>query len=292
MKFVIITPIRNEEKYITTTMNCMMAQTLLPLEWIIVDDGSKDNTQKIIKNLMNKKPFIKYIHLEDRGYRKPGQGVIDTFYEGYKNITIQDYEVIVKFDGDLDFPPDTLEKISEAFIEDYKLGITGGTRYEMSGKDPRLRKGLVPKGFVGGPYKFYRKNCFEEINGLIRRAGWDGVDTIRANMMGWRTGELEDLKIIHLKPTGTAKGEGLVKAFEKDGDINYYMGGYVWYFLLRVIGRSLQARNAQIGYYMLKGYLKSWNSKVERESNEFRRYLKKVQIRNMIFWSKLALGNN
>lgn len=289
MKFVIITPVRNEERYVATTIKCMIAQTLLPIEWIIVDDGSTDNTQKIIKNSIGKNSFIKYLYRSDRGYRKPGQGVVETFYEGFQNITYKDYEIIAKFDADLDFPPNFLEKISDAFVKNPELGITGGTRYESSGKNSCLHKVIVPRGFVGGPYKFYRRKCFEDINGLVSRAGWDGVDTIKANMLGWQTGELEDLKIIHLKPTGFAKGEGLANSCLKDGDINYYMGGYIWYFFLRVIGRSLQARNGKIGYYMLKGYFKSWSLGIKRESDEFRTYLKKVQLNNIVYFFKLAL---
>lgn len=291
MKFVIITPVRNEDQYISTTMKSMITQTLLPLEWIIVNDGSTDNTENIINDLMKGKSFIKYIGLKDRGWRKPGKGVIESFYEGFTKIETKNYDILAKFDGDLEFPPYTLEKISTAFSKDPKLGITGGTRYERKRKDQFLHKVLVPKGFVGGPFKFYRRECFEDINGLIRRAGWDGVDIIKANMMGWRTGELESLKIIHLKPTGTAEGEGLMKANEKDGDINYYMGGYVWYFLLRVLGRSLEGRSAKIGYYMIRGYLKSWYINEKRESMEFRRHLKRIQIKNIVFWSRLAIGS-
>lgn len=290
MKLIIITPTRNEEDFIQATLKCMLAQTILPTRWIIVNDGSTDGTDKIVRACLKHAPFIEYISLADRGYRKPGQGVVEAFCEGYERITGDDYDVIAKFDADLEFPPDTLERISNAFRNDPELGITGGTRYErVSGKGD-FKKVLVPKGFVGGPTKFYRKKCFEDINGLIQRAGWDGVDTIRANMKGWRTGELESLKIIHLKPTGTAKGEGLKKACEKYGDVSYFMGGYLWYFLLRVIGRSLQRRSLRVGFYMIKGYLRSHINSLERESQEFSKFLKKIQKQNMIYWIKLIFN--
>ena len=256
LKLVIITPVRNEASYIQATIECMIQQTLQPLEWIIVNDGSTDGTESIINTFLEKYHFIKYIHLKDRGYRRPATGVIEAFYKGYNKIGHDDYSIISKFDGDLQFPPDTLRKISEAFTMNARLGITGGTRYERKDENKTYKKVLVPKGFVGGPFKFYRRKCFKDIGGLIRRAGWDGVDTIRANMMGWETGEIESLKIFHLKPTGSAKGEGIVKACKKYGDVSYYMGGYLWYFLLRVVLRSIACRNPRVGYHMINGYLK------------------------------------
>jgi glycosyltransferase involved in cell wall biosynthesis len=290
MRIVIITPTRNEEEYIKDTLECMIAQTVLPVKWIIVNDGSTDRTEKTIKEFEKDAPFIEYILLPDRGYRKPGQGVVEAFYEAYKTIENENYDIIAKFDADLKFPPDTLETICNAFKNDTKLGVTGGTRYEKIIENGDYEKVLVPRGFVGGPTKFYRKKCFEDINGLIRRAGWDGADTIKANMNGWKTGEIESLKVIHLKPTGTAKGEGLRRACEKYGDVSYYMGGYLWYFFLRVIGRSLEGRNLKVGYYMIKGYLRLKIKNETRESTEFRRYLKKVQVQNMIYWIRLLFG--
>lgn len=287
MKFVIITPVRNEEKYISTTIECMLKQSLRPVEWIIVNDGSRDKTEELIRDQIFGNAFIKYLRLEDRGFRKPGQGVVETFYEGFRTMKSQGYDVLAKFDGDLDFPSETLETIARAFREDHDLGVTGGTRYERPNDYESFKKVIVPKGFVGGPFKFYRRECFEEIGGLIKRAGWDGVDTIKANMRGWRTGEIESLKIYHLKPTGSAKGEGLAKACQKYGDVAYYMGGYLFYFLLRVTMRSLEGRSAQIGYHMVKGYLNSKSQNEPRESEEFRKYLKKIQLQRMSYWLHL-----
>jgi biofilm PGA synthesis N-glycosyltransferase PgaC len=284
MKFVIITPTRNEDKYIHHTLESMIAQSLLPIKWIIVDDGSNDNTSKIIKSFMRKAPFIKYVYNPDRGYRKPGAGVVEAFYTGYKKIGEEDYDVVAKFDADLQFPPHTLKNIANAFEENPNLGITGAIRYERSGSNGQFRKVLVPAGFVGGPTKFYRKQCFNDIDGLIPRAGWDGVDTIKANMHGWETGELRELKILHLKPTGTSLGEGLKRACEKYGDVSYYMGGYFWYFILRMIGRSVHSRNPKVGYFMLVGYFTSLFNHEKRESSEFRKFLKKIQRKNILYW--------
>ncbi len=283
LKFVIITPTRNEEQFIETTIRCMARQTHPPLKWVIVNDGSNDGTATILDRAAREVSFISVLHLPDRGYRKPGQGVIEVFYEGYKKIEGHDYDVLAKFDADLEFEPGMLERIGREFMNNDKLGITGGTIYTAGERG--LVRDAVPDGFVQGAVKFYRAACFRDIDGLICRSGWDGVDNIRANMHGWDTYEIRDLKVIHLRPTGTASGEGEKRACMKYGDVSYYMGGYFWYFLLRVVGRSLAGRSWRPGYYMLKGYWHAWKARSERATVPFRKYLKSKQlsgIRNML----------
>lgn len=261
-------------------------QTQKPYRWIIVDDGSTDDTEKRIKVYAKNNEFISYIKLEDRGYRAPALGVINAFYRGFEIVKNEEFDVVAKLDADLKFPNDTLEKIVFAFDKNPKLGITGGIRYDYNPANGGFKKVLVPPNFVGGPTKFYRKECFLDIGGLLRRAGWDGVDTVKANMAGWETRELESIKILHLKPTGFAVGEGLERACLKYGDVSYYMGGYFWYFLFRVVGRSLKDVNLRIGFYMLMGYFTSLSKKLDRESHDFRKFLKKQQLANMKSWIK------
>ena len=223
MNVVIITPSRNEGKFIGNTIECMKHQTVFPKQWIIVNDGSNDNTDDIVKKYIEELPFITYISIGDEGYRLPGSGVVDTFYSGYKYIKY-DYDVISKLDADVQFSPNMIEIIIKCFKENSKLGITGPVQYEKINNRGDYKKIYCPKGYVAGPHKFYRKECLRDINGLVRRAGWDGVDIIKANMKGWETGEIEDLVLYHLKSTGTSKGEGIKNASLKYGDIKLLHG--------------------------------------------------------------------
>ena len=282
LKIIIITPVRDEEEYIRVTIESVLQQTLLPRKWVIVDDGSNDNTGVIIQSYLGKVPFLQYVRLEDRGYRKPGQGVIEAFYAGFKKIEQLDYDVLAKMDGDLQFGSEAFQAIAKKFEDEPKLGVAGVVRYERTTKDDAMKRVKVSKGHVTGAFKFYRKKCFEDIGGLIPRAGWDGVDIVKARMNGWNTGEIDSLKLYHLRPTGTARGEGLKKAYEKYGDISYYMGGYFWYFFLRTVARSLKHRNPRIGFYMWKGYLNSSRTG-ERETPEFRTALRKIQLERIVF---------
>ncbi len=109
-KYVVITPVRDEEALLPSTIESMIHQTIVPVEWIIVNDGSKDNTGKIIDEFACRNPWIRAVHREDRGFRKSGGGVVDAFNDGYRALTCEDWQFIAKFDGDLTFAPEYFEK--------------------------------------------------------------------------------------------------------------------------------------------------------------------------------------
>jgi len=287
-EIILISPARDEERYIETTITCMINQMKPPKRWIIVNDGSKDRTSEIIHDYMSRASFIRCVDLPDRGFRKPGQGVIEAFYEGYRRIGDDSYTILSKFDADLDFPPHTLERICGEISANPRLGITGGPLFEP--RDGKLINNVAPKGYVQGPVKFYRRECFDEIGGLISRAGWDGVDVIRANKHGWETYELPDLRFIHLRSMGTAIGEGLYKACMKYGDSSYYMGGYLWHFTMRAIGRSIYLRNPLVGFFMMKGFLYAMWNRIDQEPIEYRRFLRQHQVRSLTRLVPLAIS--
>ncbi|MBD3241084.1 MAG: glycosyltransferase [Chitinivibrionales bacterium] len=291
MRFVIITPVRNEEHYIGMTISSMAAQTCRPDKWVIVDDGSTDRTVGIVSEQMPHLPYLHLIRRSDRGSRMPGQGVVEAFYEGLRAIGDTPYDVVGKMDGDIEFAPDVLEKLMHAFRHNPRLGITGGIIHEPTGRNV-FKPRLVPHDTVGGPFKFYRKECFEQIGGLIPRAGWDGADIIRAAMYGWQTGEQSDVRIRHLKPTGMTGGEGLRRSCMKYGDTAYYFGGYLWYFLLRVLLRSLHLCNPLFGFYMVAGYVRSMIVVRERETQEFRAFLRKRQIHRTFAWIRRTVNRS
>jgi biofilm PGA synthesis N-glycosyltransferase PgaC len=104
-RYVVITPVRDEEEHLQSTIESMIRQTVLPTEWVIVDDGSKDGTGKIIDEYASRYSWIKAIHRTDRGFRKAGGGVVDAFNDGYRALASSDWDFMTKFDGDLTFEP-------------------------------------------------------------------------------------------------------------------------------------------------------------------------------------------
>jgi poly-beta-1,6-N-acetyl-D-glucosamine synthase len=139
VKYVVITPVRDEEKHMEATIEAVAGQTIRPTEWVIVDDGSSDRTGEIIDKYVEKFPWISVVHRSNRGFRKSGGGVVEAFYDGYDRLHSNDWDFIVKLDGDLTFSRTYFEKCFEHFEGDPKLGVGGGEIYhDVGGVRKRL----------------------------------------------------------------------------------------------------------------------------------------------------------
>jgi glycosyltransferase involved in cell wall biosynthesis len=203
IKYIIISPVRNEEEFIETTIIAILKQTQIPSEWIIVNDGSTDQTCETIKKFISAHPWIKLIHLEDRGYYLPGKGVVDAFYKGYEAITDNNWEYIVKLDCDLDFSSDYFERIFAEFNKNPKLGIASGATY-ISKNGAWVIENIQDDHPVG-PSKVYRRKCWESFGGIKSHPGWDLADLLAAQMRGWETQCFKQYKIKHFRVTGSRR---------------------------------------------------------------------------------------
>jgi biofilm PGA synthesis N-glycosyltransferase PgaC len=184
-RYVVITPVRDEEEHLQSTIESMIRQTVLPAEWVIVDDGSKDGTGKIIDEYASRYSWIKAVHRTDRGFRKAGGGVVDAFNDGYRALASSDWDFMTKFDGDLTFEPDYFAKCFDEFHRDEKLGVGGGVICYVDGGKKRFEE--APAFHVRGATKIYRKACWEGIGGFLPAPGWDTMDEVKANSLGWKT---------------------------------------------------------------------------------------------------------
>lgn len=252
--YIIITPTRNEASYFSETVRSIINQTIRPLVWVIVDDGSTDITGEIADAAAQAHSWIRVVHRKDRGFRKQGGGVIEAFYEGYEKIRTEPWDFIVKLDGDLSFGEEYFEMILKRFDEIPRLGIGSGIYCEL--KDKSTWKNIVmPQYHAAGCCKVLRRQCFEQISGFIPSRGWDTVDEIRAMHNGWMTGHFTDLKMKHLKPEGS--GIGTLRTSSMHGEIYYLTGGSKVFFMLKVIHR-FKSRPFVIGAVALAwGYLKT-----------------------------------
>jgi biofilm PGA synthesis N-glycosyltransferase PgaC len=281
VKYVIITPVHNEESYIRFTLDSVVAQTVKPEQWIIVDDGSADNTANIIQEYAKRNAWIKQVTLPVEGSREVGARVVRIFYEGYRLIEA-DYNFIVKLDGDLSFDPDYFERLLGKFAEDPRLGIAGGVLYIPVGNQWRLEK--VPADHVRGATKVYRKACFDEIGGLPLVNGWDGIDEWRAQMRQWKTRSFNEMIVHHLRPTGASSGKwgGSIKA----GEYAYFMG-YPWLVILaRSLYRNLSGHPPFVmGTALFWGYMKSWLAhKPQFDDAEVIAFMRRKQMRRIVFF--------
>jgi len=254
--YVVITPVRDEEAYMASTIECVAAQTIRPAEWIIVDDGSKDNTGKIIDEYAVRYPWIRSVHRQDRGFRKAGGGVVDAFNDGYNALKCKDWKFIVKLDGDLTIEPDYFEKCFDEFERDPKLGVGGGVIcYVVNGVKSFE---AAPAFHVRGATKIYRKECWDGIGGFWPAPGWDTLDEVKANSLGWNTRSFRNLHLLHHRETGSA--DGLWPTLVKYGRANYICGYHPLFMVSKCIVRLLQKPYilGSIGlmYGFVTGYLK------------------------------------
>ena len=275
VKYVVITPARDEQEHILGLIECMAAQTIRPAEWIVVDDGSKDRTGEILDRAAREHSWMHVIHRTDRGFRKSGGGVVQAFYDGFQTVACPDWEYVVKLDGDLTFAPDYFQQCFDEFRSDPKLGIGGGEIYHSVSGAMQLESN--PRFHVRGATKIYRRGCWEAIGGLWPAAGWDTIDEVKANMLGWNTHAFPELRLHHHRLTGAA--EGLVRDRVKHGMV-CYISGYHPLFVLASCARRLVQRpyitgSLAVFFGFLKGY---WTRAARVDDPSFRSYIRRQQL--------------
>ena len=260
-KYVVISPVRDEESVVETTIQAMLNQTVRPWRWVIVDDGSKDQTPQIIKRYAREHPWITVVRIESGAARQPGAGVVRAFENGFRFVADSDFEVLVKLDLDIDFAPEYFERLLAKFHADERLGIASGRYLEN-------RKGQwfpikMPEYHAAGACKAVRARCFREIGGFVAHRGWDTVDEIKAQSAGWRTRHFPELEFRHLKKEGS--GIGLLRTAFMGGQTDYLCGSGGLFFSLKVLHRTVVGDPPLLeGLMFFLGYLKLWISRRPR----------------------------
>jgi glycosyltransferase involved in cell wall biosynthesis len=273
--FVIISPVKDEERYVETTIHAVLRQTVRPKKWIIVDDGSHDRTVEIVTSFSDQFEWISLVRVERDATRQPGSGVIRAFDFGYQTVPPGGCEFIVKLDCDVDLPANYFESLLAKFRADERLGIASGIFMEKTNE--RWHPVKMPNYHAAGASKMIRTKCFEGIGGFVRARGWDTVDEIRAHNLGWHTKHFKELNFRHLKPEGI--GIGYLRTNAMHGEIYYLVGGGPFFFSLKVIHRCLFGKPFLIGGIILAaGYLKAWLTKKAKlvtkiEADSYRRLL-------------------
>ncbi|MFB9120734.1 glycosyltransferase family 2 protein [Bergeyella porcorum] len=199
MKFLIIIPAHNEEDYLLHTLKSLEAQSYQNFKVMIVNDGSTDRTQKIAHTFSYRNPQFIVLNLETSQHA-PGAKVVRTFNKGLELVDLDQFDIICKFDADVIFPPNYLEKVQQVYRDNPKAGMVSGLVYiEVNGE--WVFENLSSKQHIRGPIKSYRKECFQAMGGLRPVLGWDNIDVMLCKMHGYETVALQDLRVKHLRPT-------------------------------------------------------------------------------------------
>jgi poly-beta-1,6-N-acetyl-D-glucosamine synthase len=288
-KYVLISPCRDEAKYMRYTLDSVIAQSIRPAKWIIVNDGSTDSTPQILAEYRAKYDWIEVVTRSDRGRRSVGSGVIDAFYAGYEVINPDDYDYICKLDLDLRLPPRYFEILMQRMVADPRIATCSGKAYiyengqlvnERHGDDMSL-----------GMTKFYRVSCFKAIGGFVREVMWDGIDCHRCRMNGWIACSWDDpeLRFVHLRPMGSSQ-QGVYTGRMRHGYGQYFMGTGFLYMAVSAASRLNQKPYVLGSLAMLWGWLKSALQRKPRyEDAAFRKFLRRYQWRALLFGKRRAI---
>jgi poly-beta-1,6-N-acetyl-D-glucosamine synthase len=278
-RYVLISPCRDEATYMRRTLDSVASQTVVPTLWVVVDDGSTDETPAILQEYAAKLPYLRVVRRTDRGRRAVGPGVIEAFKAGLETIDLASFDYLCKLDLDLDLPPRYFERLMERMEEEPRIGTTSGKPYFVDPRTGALVSEMCGNEMSVGMTKFYRTACFQEIGGFVNQVMWDGIDCHRCRMLGWiaESRDLPDIRFIHLRPMGSSQ-KSMWTGRVRWGFGQYFMGTSPIYLTASAFYRMTRYPFVIGGLGMMWGYAKSAAKGVERYSDlEFRRFLNTYQ---------------
>ena len=265
MKYVLITPARNEEAFIAKTLDSVVTQTVLPERWVIVDDGSTDRTAEIVDKYVKAYQWIELIRRSQRLDRNFAAKA-DAFNAGFERIRSLDFDVVGNLDADISFESDYFEFLLGKFVEHPRLGVTGTTMREAN-HDP-LKDTFYHFRDVFGACQLFSRECFEEIGGYTP-VKWGGIDWIAvrtARLRGWETQSFSEKFFFHHRPMGETEGN-IWKARFDYGRKDYFLGNHPLWQIFRVGYQMLKRPYVIGGLTLAAGYMYSIVARIERPLN-------------------------
>jgi glycosyltransferase involved in cell wall biosynthesis len=262
------------------TLDSVAAQTVRPALWVVVDDGSTDETPGILEEYCSRLPWLRVVRRTDRGGRAVGPGVIEAFYQGLETVELDDFDYLCKLDMDLDLPPRYFELLMLRMEREPRLGTCSGKPWFIHPRTGERIPEVCGDEMSVGMTKLYRVNCFREIGGFVRQVMWDGIDCHRARMLGWIVESVNDaeLRFLHLRPMGASEGKGIWSGRVRAGFGQRFMGTSPLYYLAVALYRLPKHPVVYGSLAMLWGYLSSALQGAPRyEDAEFRRFLRRYQ---------------
>ena len=251
LTYGLVTPARDEAARLPELARCVHAQTVAPLHWVVVDDGSVDETPAIAASF-----GATVVCIRGRAGARGGP-VVRALMAGLE--ALDDVDVVVKLDADVTFEPDYFERLVAAFAADPTLGMASGSCWELDGGEWRQRFGAGMG--VWGATRAYRRECLRDVLPLEERQGWDEIDAARANAHGWTTQTLRDLPFLHHRVEGTRDGSRAA-VWRAQGDVAHYMGYRFSYVLARAVFHGV--REPRAGAALLAGYTSAWRRRAPR----------------------------
>jgi glycosyltransferase involved in cell wall biosynthesis len=274
---VLITPARNEAEYIERTIQSVIHQTVKPIRWVIVDDGSEDQTRAVVERFTRAHPWIELVRMPEREERH-FEGKVGAFNAGFRKVEKLRFDIIGNLDADISFDPDYIEFLLAKFAGDGKLGVAGTPFREGKFQyDYRFSR----KEHVSGACQLFRRECFESVGGYAPRkeGGIDLAAVVTARMKGWKTESFAERVCFHHRPMGKA-GPHYLKYTFRSGFGDYLFGVHPVWQLLRSVYQMKGGPAFLSGFLLWAGYFWATLTRAPRTvSKEFVRFRREEQMR-------------
>jgi glycosyltransferase involved in cell wall biosynthesis len=274
--YVLITPARNEARFIEQTIQSVVAQTVRPAKWVIVSDGSTDGTDDIARRYSAANRWIELVRMPEHRDRQFAAKV-QCFNAGYARLRGLAYDIIGSLDADITFGPDYVEFLLAKFAVDPGLGVTG-TPFVEDGRSYDYRFTNIEH--VSGACQLFRRQCFEEIGGYvpIKGGGIDWTAVTTARMKGWRTRTYTERVCHHHRAMGTGANHRFAAWF-KHGKKDYFLGGHPIWQVFRSGFQMTRKPYFVGGFLLFIGYWWAFLSRVKRPvSPELMRFHRHEQL--------------
>lgn len=290
-RYLLITPCRNEAKYMRRTLESVLHQTVLPHLWIIVDDGSTDSTPEILSGYAERYDWIRVVTKPDRGARAVGPGVVEAFYYGLERTNIDEFEYICKLDLDLDLPPGYFAGLMDRMQNNPRIGNCSGKPYFRSASGALVSEKIGDEMSVGMT-KFYRVSCFKDIGGFVREVMWDAIDCHKSRQLGWIacSWDTPELRFEHLRPMGSSQA-GIVTGRMRHGYGQYYMRSDFVYFTATCVYRLVHPPYFIGGVATWWGYVRAWlRGAAQHDDRELCGFIRRYQRRALRVGKRRAVA--
>jgi glycosyltransferase involved in cell wall biosynthesis len=280
LTYALVTPARNEEAFIESTIQSVIAQNVKPIRWVIVSDGSTDRTDEIVRKYSALHDWIVLLRMPERQERHFG-GKVLAFNAGLERVKDLNYDAIVCMDADISFEPDYFEFLLSKLKENSELGIVG-TPFSEDGKIYDFRFSSLDH--VSGACQVFRRECFEAIGGYVpsKGGGIDVMAVLSARMKGWNTRTFPEKRSTHHRPMGSANDSSRLSAQFRLGQRQYRLGFHPLWQTLRAVYQMKGKPYVFGGVSLLMGYFHAMFTGMESPmSPELIRFQRRDQMRRL-----------
>jgi len=281
-QYVLVTAAYNEGRFIANTIDSIISQEIRPVKWIIVSDGSTDETDAIISKYSNENDFIQFYRItEDHSRNFKAQ--VHAINAGISCLRDEKYAYFGNLDADITLDPSYFKLLLEKFHQNPRLGLAGGTIYDKCRNEDFKYRPTNRVYSVAHAVQLFRRECFEMIGGDYRQLPYGGPDTyaeIEARRQGWQVASFPELKVLHNRPTGSAGGA--LRGCFRQGRMDYTLGVSPFFQIIKMLLRIGNRPYIFGSIARMAGLAYSYCSKEKRAvPPEFIRYLREEEMRRL-----------